>query len=118
MSSLSSQTADIPAPRQASANLQPCELYLDHGSSRPVITQGHHVFPVYLQNRVYGHIRDGKLAYLCGTCHDSVHAWLYYLLGERKVPLSTVPNRAKAMAEVAAAWYERTQVQPELPFSS
>lgn len=45
----------------ASALDRPCEMYRDHGSARPSVTQGHHIRPVYLQNRKYGEIRDGSL---------------------------------------------------------
>lgn len=95
----------VPPSRTAQAAEKPCALYADHGSSVPVITQGHHVYPVYLQNRVYGRIQDPTLVFLCGTCHDSVHAWLYFLLGDRKRPLTTVPPRARALAQKAADWY-------------
>lgn len=92
-------------PVTASAADKPCELYLDHGSARPVITQGHHIYPVYLQNRKYGKIVHGDLMYLCGNCHDSVHAQLYYLMGERKMPTVTVPKRAQAQAQRAYNWF-------------
>lgn len=92
--------------RTAQASERPCALYADHGSSTPVITQGHHVYPVFLQNRVYGEIRRGDLVWLCGTCHDSVHAWLYWLLKERREPTTAVPPRAQRLADVAFQWYE------------
>lgn len=93
------------AVRTASAITHPCEMYRDHGSARPVVTQGHHAKPVYLQNRLYGKIVDGTLIWLCGTCHDNVHAWLYWILRERRFqPLGT-PARAVAAAEKAMDWY-------------
>ena len=92
-------------PTTASSLDKPCALYRDHGSSVPVITQGHHVYPVYLQNRAFGGIRLPELIWLCGTCHDSVHAWLYWLLGERKRPLMPVPARAKQLAVTAENWF-------------
>lgn len=91
--------------RAAPAADKPCELYRDHGSAVPSVTQGHHVFPVYLQNRVDGRIMDPTLAWLCGTDHDSVHAWLYYLMGERRRPDPDPPPRAKALAQRAYDWY-------------
>lgn len=69
----------------APAQERPCQLRTYH-APEPVITQGHHRHPIFLQNRVYGQIRDTELMWLCGTCHDSVHAWLYWLLGERARP--------------------------------
>lgn len=92
-------------PRTAAAADRPCELYVDHGSARPSVTQGHHVFPVYLQNRIYGRITIPTLAYLCGTCHDNVHAVLYALMGERRLPDPMPPARARAMAQRAFDWY-------------
>lgn len=92
-------------PITASAAERPCEMYLDHGSARPAVTQWHHLFPIYLQNRVYGHIELPDLAFLCGTCHDNTHAWLYWLLGERREPTPHPPARAKALAMKAYDWY-------------
>ncbi len=90
---------------RASAGRRPCEAYVDHGSSPPVRTQGHHLHPVFLQNRVYGRIRDPQLIWLCGTCHDSIHAWLDWLLGEAYQP-PTPPRRLKRIAEETFAWYQ------------
>lgn len=93
------------SPIVAPAAFQPCALYKDHGSAVPSVTQGHHIRPVYLQNRKYGKIQDGTLVYLCGTCHDNVHAWLYWIMGERSKPNPEPPPRAKAMAAEAHAWF-------------
>lgn len=93
------------SPLFASAAERPCEMYVDHGSAKPAVTQGHHVYPVYLQNRKYGKIVDGTLRFLCGTCHDSTHAWLYWIMGERKEPNPHPPPRAKALAQHALDWY-------------
>lgn len=71
--------------RTASAVLRPCQLRAYHGFLYTTV-QGHHRFPVYLQNRVYGRIQNPELLWLCGTDHDSTHSWLYYLLGERARP--------------------------------
>lgn len=92
-------------PVTASAADLPCALYKDHGSATPVITQGHHIYPVYLQNRKYGKIVDPSLMYLCGNCHDSIHTWLYWLMDERKMPTAPVPPRAKQQAQVAYDWF-------------
>jgi hypothetical protein len=73
-------------PRTAHASQRPCELYAHSGSPRPTRTQGHHRHPVYLQNRVYGQIRDPELLWVCGLCHDSIHAYLDWLLGDASKP--------------------------------
>lgn len=93
------------APALASAATRPCALYLDHGSAVPSVTQAHHVFPVYLQHRLWGEVRDRTLLHLCGTCHDNVHAWLYWITGERAHPLPTPPARARLLAVKARDLY-------------
>ena len=95
--------APVEAPRQASAQEQPCEL-VDYHAPRPVITEHHHSRPVYLQNRVYGRIRFGADLWVCSNCHEAIHAWLYWLLGERRKP-AYIGRAAKAEAERAFEWY-------------
>lgn len=94
----------------ASALQRPCQLYRDHGSARPSITQGHHLRPVYLQKRKYGRVLYGDLMWLCGTCHDNTHAWTYWLMGERKKPTPHPPLRARALAQAVIDWYESDEV--------
>jgi len=86
-------------------------MYADHGSAVPSVTQGHHAHPVYLQNRVWGGIRDNDLLYLCGTCHDNTHAWLFWLMGERRKPDPIPPARARREAERTLAWYVAEQAK-------
>lgn len=83
--------------------LKPCEL-ADYHAPTPTLTEGHHVHPVFLQNKLYGHIVDNELKYLCSNCHDSVHEWLYWLLGMRKSK-PKVGRLAKAEAERTFEWY-------------
>ena len=82
---------------------RPCELYKRHAPI-PTLTEGHHIHPVFLQNRLYGNIQDNTLKYLCSNCHDSVHEWLYWLLGQRKNE-PRVGRLAKAEAERTYAWF-------------
>lgn len=100
------------AHERAPSALHPCEMYVDHGSARPSITQGHHAKPVYLQNRLYGRIIDGTLIWLCGTCHDNVHSWIYFLLGERREPNPHPPARAKQWAQKCVDWYLNASPPP------
>jgi hypothetical protein len=95
----------VTEPRTAQAAERPCELYAHSNSPRPTRTQGHHRHPVYLQNRVYGGIRDPELMWLCGLCHDSVHDWISHLLGEAREPNPHPGRLAKAEAERTVAWY-------------
>lgn len=94
----------VELPRTVSALERPCSLYLDHGSARPAVTQGHHAKPLYLQWRKWGEYRSAELVWLCGTCHDSIHAWLYWIMGERYQP-PTPPLRAVRSAESTLAWF-------------
>lgn len=90
--------------RYADASIRPCEAYKDHGSSPPCRTQGHHRKPQYLQKRLYGQLVDKTIWWICGTCHDSIHAWLDYLLGEAYKPPMPPPRLFKE-AEAVYAWY-------------
>jgi hypothetical protein len=83
-------------------------MYADHGSSYPVRTQGHHLYPEYLQRRLWGYTPLQELIWLCGTCHDSIHAWLDFLLGEAYQP-PTPPARIRRNAEMVLAWYVQTR---------
>jgi hypothetical protein len=94
-------------PRTAHASQRPCELYAHSGSPRPTRTQGHHRHPVYLQNRVYGQIRDPELLWVCGLCHDSIHAYLDWLLGDASKPDPMPGWRVKQEAARTVLWYLR-----------
>lgn len=82
---------------------KPCALVAYHAPT-PVMTEGHHIHPVYLQNRLYGNIQDNELKYMCSNCHDAVHAWLYWIMGERRQP-PNIGRAAKAEAERTYAWF-------------
>jgi len=90
---------------EAQADHRPCELYAHTASPRPSRTQGHHRHPVYLQNRVYGEIRDPELLWLCGLCHDSVHDVIGWLLGEARRPEPMPGRSAVHEAQRAVDWY-------------
>ena len=42
---------------------------------------------------------------LCGLCHDSVHDWVSWLLGEARQPMPEPGRRAKAEAQRTVDWY-------------
>lgn len=90
--------------RTARAAERPCGLYAYH-SPKVVRTQGHHLRPVYLQNRVYGRIQDSSLMWLCGNCHDSVHEWLSWLLREAREPEPHPGRYAKMLAQGTYNWF-------------
>jgi hypothetical protein len=88
----------------ATFNDRPCQLHEYH-APRPSRTQGHHRHPVYLQNKVYGEIRDPELLWVCGTCHDNIHEWLSYLLGERREPRPHPGRHAQREAQLTHDWF-------------
>lgn len=81
---------------------KPCQLVTYH-APLPVMTEYHHQKPVFLQNALYGQILYGPSLWLCSNCHDSVHAWLYWLLGMRRQP-PYIGRAAKAEAEATYLW--------------
>lgn len=91
--------------RDAKAADRPCELYAHTSSPIPTRTQGHHRDPVYLQNRAYGRIVNGTLMWLCGLCHDSVHDWISWTLGEARKPEPEPGWKAKREAQAAVDRY-------------
>jgi hypothetical protein len=99
----------VTEPRTARATDQPCELYAHTRSPVPARTQGHHRHPVYLQNRVYGQIRDPELLWLCGLCHDSIHEVIGWLLGESREPHPMPGRNVIDEAERTVAWYRAAQ---------
>lgn len=92
------------APVSATAASQPCELAGYH-APRVVRTQFHHSKPQYLQHRLWGEVRFGADVWLCGSCHDAVHEWIGFLLGESRHPDPEPGRLAKASAEATVEWY-------------
>lgn len=88
---------------RALAGEHPCELVSYH-APKPVISEYHHAKPVYLQNRLYGRIVHPADLWVCSNCHEAIHAWLYWLLGERREPTG-VGRAAKAEAQRTYDWY-------------
>lgn len=93
----------VTGPASAFFPEQPCQLVKAH-SPRPVMTEHHHTKPEYLQNRLWGEVRFGPDLWVCANCHDAIHAWLYWLLGEHRRPLN-IGYAARAQAERTYQWY-------------
>lgn len=91
------------APVTAFYDAQPCTLVAYH-APLPLITEFHHSKPMYLQNRLYGKVVYAADMWVCSNCHDSIHAWLYWLLGERRKP-PYIGRAAKAEAERTYLWF-------------
>ena len=90
--------------RTARAVDRPCALYAHH-APKVVQTHGHHIRPVYLQNRVYGRIQDPELMWLCPNCHAAAHEWLSHLLAEARRPDPEPGRYAKQLAQTAYDWF-------------
>lgn len=91
-------------PLEALASERPCELYSYH-APKVVQTSGHHLHPVYLQNRLFGRIVDNQLMWMCSNCHAAVHEWLYWIMGEKREPSPHPGTKAKANAMATLEWY-------------
>lgn len=90
-------------PAKAFFGEQPCQL-ADYHKPHPVMTEFHHQKPVFLQNRLYGKIVYGPSLWVCANCHEAIHAWLYYLLGEHREP-PYIGRLARLEAEKTYQWY-------------
>lgn len=88
---------------RAFATEHPCMLVTYH-APEPVMTEYHHSKPVFLQNALYGRIVYGPDLYVCSNCHDAIHAWLYWLLGQHRMP-ERIGRAAKAEAQRTLYWY-------------
>lgn len=93
----------LPAPERAFFDDQACQL-VEYHAPRPVMTEYHHQKPVFLQNRLYGKIIYGPSLWVCSNCHDAIHAWLYWLLGEHKQP-PYIGRAARMEAQRTFDWY-------------
>ena len=91
-------------PRTAFFDAHPCDLVAYH-APEPVMTEFHHTKPVYLQNRLYGKVLHPADLWVCSNCHDAIHAWLYYLLGERQKP-PYIGRAAKSEAQKTYEWFK------------
>lgn len=95
--------AETAAARGAFAPDQVCQL-VEYHAPKPTMVEYHHQKPVFLQNELYGEIKYGPSLWVCGNCHDSIHAYLYFLLGEHREP-PQIGRAAKAEALRTHGWY-------------
>lgn len=104
-------TSLISEPVGSTAAIHPCELYGYH-VPKPSRTQGHHRHPQALQLKAYGEIRDNQLLWVCGTCHDNIHEWLDFLLGDAREPNPHPGKKARDEAQASYNWYKSVEVVP------
>ena len=90
---------------RALARDKPCEIYSHRCAPYPSRTQGHHLYPVYLQKRLWGEVRLHDRVWACGLCHDSIHDWIDWQLGEARQPLPHPGRNHRRYAEMALEWY-------------
>jgi hypothetical protein len=100
-----------PEPRTADAADHPCQLYAHGTGPRPVRTQGHHRLPQYLQLRLWGEVRDHDLLWLCGSCHDTVHALVSHWIDGWRRPDPWPGQRAQREARRTVLLYQGEQVE-------
>lgn len=102
--------------RTAFATTQPCVLVATHVPT-PLMTEYHHTKPVYLQNRLYGHVQFGPDLWVCSNCHDSIHAWIYYLMGEHQRPPGSTHTAAYRAARATVDWFnaEKARIAAQQP---
>lgn len=105
----------VTAPATASARDKPCEVHGYHWPP-PIETEGHHIYPVYLQNRVFGKIELPNLIWVCDTGHKNIHALLSWGLGERRnQPSGRGTRLERAIVKAAYDWYIEATTKEETP---
>lgn len=81
----------------------PCELHAYHNPIT-VINEGHHIFPQYLQIKVWGEVRDNRKANICATAHNTVHYGIEHYLANGVFP-AHVRGKTRALAQLGIDRY-------------
>lgn len=76
--------------RTVGAQTQPCIVHKAH-SPKQAISQLHHVFPIYLQQKVWPdatreHPHVPLLIPVCGTGHDTIHYFIDLIQAAKDLP--------------------------------
>lgn len=74
---------------------------------KPLVSELHHVFPLYLQARVWDDVNpdrpstahDTERVALCGNCHSTVHTVITDLVASRQAPPRVAPKLMAIAAE-------------------
>jgi hypothetical protein len=84
--------------------LKPCELHTFH-SPVTVYNEQHHVFPEYLQKRVWGKTLDQTKVSICATGHNTVHGAITNYLDKGVWP-DYAKGKTLALAKEAVKRYQ------------
>lgn len=84
-------------------DVRPCEIHATH-SPITIINELHHVYPQFLQRRLWGEVRDETLISLCATGHNTVHYAINHWLKNGEYPRSVI-GRTRDLVESAVNWY-------------
>jgi len=103
----------LPAKIMQDAPGGACVLHGTH-SPRNVISELHHVFPVYLQAKVWpdGKVRDPEKRPICSTSHNTVHYGLSYVLEHGTWPTDCARGSAHDLAAEGLRRYQAALAVP------
>lgn len=101
------------SPLAVSQELEPCVLHSSH-SPITVFNERHHVFPEYLQKRVWGETRDKEVQSVCSTGHNTVHGAITYYLDKAAWPAYAVGKTREMAAEAVKRYKEALDARPSL----
>lgn len=85
--------------------IKPCALHLGHHPVT-VYNEQHHIFPEYLQKRVWGETRDKEKVSICATGHNTVHGAITAFLDTGIWPRYAT-GKTRDLAKQAIIRYER-----------
>lgn len=91
-------------PLTVNQDVAPCELHTSH-SPITIVNERHHIFPLYLQTRVWGEVQDQRKMVICSTAHNTVHFAIEYYFKNNKWPVNVV-GKTRDLAELAITRYQ------------
>ena len=92
------------SPLAVPQSQEPCWLHLNHHPIT-VFNERHHVFPEYLQRRVYGRTLDQEKRSICSTGHNTVHGAITYFLDNGTWP-KYARGKTRELAQEAITRYQ------------
>lgn len=85
-------------------DIAPCQLHASH-TPITIINELHHIFPEFLQRRVWGKTVDQRKISICSTGHSSVHYAIDTYLRLGTWP-SNIVGKTRDLAQLAIERYE------------